>query len=144
MKTYIFFVIPFYLQSILVHSANCVKTCIQWHVEECSVALLCKSILWSKFGMESVSSVRWRTLTNLRTLNLLGRKIELNFDNWKELRWFSIRTCVIGSCFLRAFLNYTLKFSFPLIFTLKKILIYMWESSLHITITLSWMTDCCL
>jgi hypothetical protein len=23
-----FFVIPFYLQSVLVHSANCVKTCI--------------------------------------------------------------------------------------------------------------------
>jgi hypothetical protein len=39
--SYIFFVIPFYLQSVLVHSANCVKTCIQWHVEECSVALLC-------------------------------------------------------------------------------------------------------
>jgi hypothetical protein len=37
----LFFVIQFYLQSILVHSANCVKTCIQWHVEECSVALLC-------------------------------------------------------------------------------------------------------
>jgi hypothetical protein len=39
----IFFVIPFYLQSVLVHSANYVKTCIQWHVEECSLALLCKS-----------------------------------------------------------------------------------------------------
>jgi hypothetical protein len=25
----VFFVIPFYLQSVLVHSANCVKTCIQ-------------------------------------------------------------------------------------------------------------------
>jgi hypothetical protein len=37
----LFFVIPFYLQYVLVHSANCVKTCIQWHVEECSVALLC-------------------------------------------------------------------------------------------------------
>jgi hypothetical protein len=36
-----FFVVPFYLQSVLVHSANCVKTCIQWHVEECSLALLC-------------------------------------------------------------------------------------------------------
>jgi hypothetical protein len=36
-----FFVIPFYLQLVLVHSANCVKTCIQWHVEECSLALLC-------------------------------------------------------------------------------------------------------
>jgi hypothetical protein len=36
-----FFVIPFYLQSVLVHSANCVKTCIQWHEEECSVALHC-------------------------------------------------------------------------------------------------------
>jgi hypothetical protein len=34
-------VIPFHLQSVPVHSANCVKTCIQWHVEECSVALLC-------------------------------------------------------------------------------------------------------
>jgi hypothetical protein len=32
-----FFVISFYLQSVLVH----VKTCIQWHVEECSLALLC-------------------------------------------------------------------------------------------------------
>jgi hypothetical protein len=45
-----FFVIPFYLQSVLVHSANCVKTCIQWHVEECSLALLCnekvQSLLW--------------------------------------------------------------------------------------------------
>jgi hypothetical protein len=38
---FFFFVIPFYLQSLLVHSANCVKTCIHWHVEECSVALLC-------------------------------------------------------------------------------------------------------
>jgi hypothetical protein len=38
---YILFVIPFYLQSVLVHSENCVKTCIQWHVEESSVALLC-------------------------------------------------------------------------------------------------------
>jgi hypothetical protein len=27
-KAYIFFVIPFYLQSVPVHSANCVKTCI--------------------------------------------------------------------------------------------------------------------
>jgi hypothetical protein len=36
-----FFVIPFYLQSVLVYSANCVKTCIQRLVEECSVALLC-------------------------------------------------------------------------------------------------------
>jgi hypothetical protein len=36
-----FFVISFYLQSVLVHSANCVKRCIQWHVKECSVALLC-------------------------------------------------------------------------------------------------------
>jgi hypothetical protein len=35
------FVIPFYLQSVLVHEANCVKKRIQWHVEECSVALLC-------------------------------------------------------------------------------------------------------
>jgi hypothetical protein len=35
------FVIPFYLQSVPVQSANCVKTRIQWHVEECSVALLC-------------------------------------------------------------------------------------------------------
>jgi hypothetical protein len=34
------FVIPFYLQSVLVHSANCVAR-IQWHVEECSVGLLC-------------------------------------------------------------------------------------------------------
>jgi hypothetical protein len=25
---HVFFVIPFYLQSVLVHSANCVKTCI--------------------------------------------------------------------------------------------------------------------
>jgi hypothetical protein len=37
----IFFVIPFYLQPVPVHSANCVKTCIQWHVEECSVVHLC-------------------------------------------------------------------------------------------------------
>jgi hypothetical protein len=36
----IFFVIPFYLQSIPVHSANCVKA-YRVHVEECSVALLC-------------------------------------------------------------------------------------------------------
>jgi hypothetical protein len=36
-----FFEILFYLQSVLVHSANCVKTRIQGHVEECSVALLC-------------------------------------------------------------------------------------------------------
>jgi hypothetical protein len=36
-----FFVILFYSQSVVVHSANCVKTCIQWHVEECSLALLC-------------------------------------------------------------------------------------------------------
>jgi hypothetical protein len=32
-----FFLIPFYLQSVLVHSANCVKTCIEWHVEECNM-----------------------------------------------------------------------------------------------------------
>jgi hypothetical protein len=38
---YIFFVIPFYLQFVLVHSANCVKRHIQWNVEKCSVALLC-------------------------------------------------------------------------------------------------------
>jgi hypothetical protein len=38
---YVFLVIPFYLQSVLVYSANYVKTCIQWHVEECSLALLC-------------------------------------------------------------------------------------------------------
>jgi hypothetical protein len=37
----IFFVIQFYLQSVSAHSANCVKRRIQWHVEECSVALLC-------------------------------------------------------------------------------------------------------
>jgi hypothetical protein len=36
----IIFSIPFCLQSVLVHSGKCVKTCIQWHVEECSVALL--------------------------------------------------------------------------------------------------------
>jgi hypothetical protein len=36
-----FFVIPLYLQSVLVHSANCVKKRIQWHVEEYSLALLC-------------------------------------------------------------------------------------------------------
>jgi hypothetical protein len=36
-----FFVISFSLQSVLVHSANCVKTCIQWHVEEFSLAALC-------------------------------------------------------------------------------------------------------
>jgi hypothetical protein len=36
-----FFVIPFYLQSVLVHSANYVKTCIQWHEEECLIALFC-------------------------------------------------------------------------------------------------------
>jgi hypothetical protein len=35
-----FFVILFNLQSELLHLANCVKTCIQWHVEECSVELL--------------------------------------------------------------------------------------------------------
>jgi hypothetical protein len=29
-----YFVIQFYLQSVLVPSANCVKTCIQWHVIE--------------------------------------------------------------------------------------------------------------
>jgi hypothetical protein len=40
MKEVFFFVIPFHLQSVLVHSANCVKTCIQFHVEECSLALL--------------------------------------------------------------------------------------------------------
>jgi hypothetical protein len=33
-----FFVIPFYLQSVLVHSANCVKTCILWHVTNRKVA----------------------------------------------------------------------------------------------------------
>jgi hypothetical protein len=38
--TLFFFIIPFYLQSVLVHSANCVKRHIQWHVEECSVVLL--------------------------------------------------------------------------------------------------------
>jgi hypothetical protein len=37
----VFFVIPFYLQCVALHSTNCVKTCNQWHVEECSVALLC-------------------------------------------------------------------------------------------------------
>jgi hypothetical protein len=31
----------FYLQSVLVHPANCVKRSIQCHVEECSPALLC-------------------------------------------------------------------------------------------------------
>jgi hypothetical protein len=36
-----FFVIPFYLQSVPVHSANCVKKRIQLHVEEYSLALLC-------------------------------------------------------------------------------------------------------
>jgi hypothetical protein len=39
--SFFFFVIPFYLQSVPVHSANCVETCIQWHVEECSVVLHC-------------------------------------------------------------------------------------------------------
>jgi hypothetical protein len=29
------------LQSVPVHSANLVKTCIHYHVEECAVALLC-------------------------------------------------------------------------------------------------------
>jgi hypothetical protein len=37
----IFFVTPFYSQPVPVHSSNCVKRRIQWHVEECSVALLC-------------------------------------------------------------------------------------------------------
>jgi hypothetical protein len=36
-----FFVVPFYLQSILVHSANCIKEHIQCYVEECSQGLLC-------------------------------------------------------------------------------------------------------
>jgi hypothetical protein len=36
-----FLEIAFYLQSLLVHLANCVKKRIQRHVEECSVALLC-------------------------------------------------------------------------------------------------------
>jgi hypothetical protein len=36
-----YFIIPFYLQSVLAHSANCVKSQIQWHVEECLLALLC-------------------------------------------------------------------------------------------------------
>jgi hypothetical protein len=35
-----FFAIPFHLQSILVYSANCLKIRIQWHAEECSLALL--------------------------------------------------------------------------------------------------------
>jgi hypothetical protein len=41
----IFSVIPFYLQSIYTSTFSklCknINTCIQWHVEECSVALLC-------------------------------------------------------------------------------------------------------
>jgi hypothetical protein len=37
----IFFVIPFYLQSVLVHPAKYVKRRIRWHVEECLVVLLC-------------------------------------------------------------------------------------------------------
>jgi hypothetical protein len=37
-----FMVIPFYFQSVLVHSANCVKT-YTMRVEECSVALHCNS-----------------------------------------------------------------------------------------------------
>jgi hypothetical protein len=36
------FVIPFYLQSAPVHSANSVKR-IQWHAGGCSLALLCNS-----------------------------------------------------------------------------------------------------
>jgi hypothetical protein len=32
---------PILFAIVLVHSANCVKTYIQWHAEECSVALLC-------------------------------------------------------------------------------------------------------
>jgi hypothetical protein len=38
---FIFFLMPFYLKSLLVHSANCVKTCIQWHLEEFLLALFC-------------------------------------------------------------------------------------------------------
>jgi hypothetical protein len=36
------FVISFYLQCALLHSANCIKKIMQWHIEECSLALLCK------------------------------------------------------------------------------------------------------
>jgi hypothetical protein len=32
-KIQFFFKIPFYLQSVLAHSVNCVKTCIQWHAQ---------------------------------------------------------------------------------------------------------------
>jgi hypothetical protein len=44
-------VIPFYLQSVPVHSAICVKKKrVQCHVEECSLALLCnwyvQSLMW--------------------------------------------------------------------------------------------------
>jgi hypothetical protein len=56
----IFFVIPFYLQSVLVHSANCVKTCIQWHVEECSVALLSTSMIWGSNPGNVHNSIRLR------------------------------------------------------------------------------------
>jgi hypothetical protein len=35
-----FFGTPFYLQSVPVHSANCVDTRVHRHVEECSAALL--------------------------------------------------------------------------------------------------------
>jgi hypothetical protein len=35
------FLIQFHLQSVLIHSENCLTKCVQWNVEECSVALLC-------------------------------------------------------------------------------------------------------
>jgi hypothetical protein len=50
-----FFVIPFYLQSVLVHSENCAKPCIQWHVEECSVATLIGSKPLVAITLTSVS-----------------------------------------------------------------------------------------
>jgi hypothetical protein len=42
-----FFIIPFYLQSVLVHSANCVKTCIQWHIQGCSIVAKQKVLLFT-------------------------------------------------------------------------------------------------
>jgi hypothetical protein len=79
--SFFFFVIPFYLPSVLlVHSATCVKTCIQWHAEECSVALLCN--YGRDYWYFSLVNIARRFITNRICRILLFEELR---DAWVAL-----------------------------------------------------------
>jgi hypothetical protein len=72
-------VIPFYLQSVRVHSANCIKP-IKCHVGECSVELFCKRNVVK----------RGTNFSNFRCKNSLYSVLRGNCTKMELVQWLSI------------------------------------------------------